>query len=103
MAKTKMDKKVNAVARKLNKQLAADVFGTRFQIKQIQKARSYSGWEYYLYELVDVDQPERNKIIPWQSGFSIINFSPLHMEMNNFIIQSDFWKKYRNTSKNIDF
>ena len=71
MGKTKMDKKVNRVARQLNRQLTEDVYGSRFQIRQIQKTKGLDNWPYYLYELVDNEQPERNKIIPWTSGFSI--------------------------------
>ena len=103
MGKTRMDKKVNRVARKLNKQLAEDVYGSRFQIRQIQKIRGLDNWSYYLYELVDNEQPERNRIIPWASGFSITTFSPLHIEMNDFIVKSDFWRKYYKKEETIDF
>lgn len=103
MGKTKMDKKVNRVARQLNRQLTEDVYGSRFQIRQIQKTKGLDNWPYYLYELVDNEQPERNKIIPWTSGFSITTFRPLHMEMNDFIVKSDFWKKYHEQKETIDF
>ena len=104
MAKTKLDRKVNKVARDLNKSLAADVFGSRFQVRQKQKTRSvFDGWQYYLYELVDNEHPARNKTLRWFSGYCITTFSALHIEMNNFIITSDFWQKYRNEKKNIDF
>ena len=93
--KTKMDKKVNKVARKLNKQLKEDVFGDRFWVRQYQKIKA-DGIEYYLYELCDRLQPERNQIVPWETGFSLTKFHHLHLAMNDFIINSDWWKNYKN-------
>ena len=91
--KTKVDKKVNKIARKLNKQLAADIFGNRFWVKQISKAR-IEGISYYLYELRDRLEPERNVILKWENEFELTTFNHLAFEMNNFIIESDFWKNY---------
>ena len=44
--------------------------------------------------LIDHEQPERNEIVPWESAFAICNFSHIHIAMNKFIVESDFWKKY---------
>lgn len=96
MSKTLMDKKVNKVAKKLNKTLKEDVFGTRFEIRQYKKMKTPDGLEYYLYQCIDNEQPERNKITcGWHTGFSITEFGILHLEMNDFIVTSDFWAKYR--------
>lgn len=95
MSKTLMDKKVNRIVKKLNKTLKEDVFGTRFELKQYRKSR-FNGIEYYLYEFIDNECPERSGIFDdWLAGIGIIYFHSLHTAMNDFIIQSDFWKKYR--------
>ena len=93
MSKTKEDRLVNHNIKKLNKQLSEDVFGDRFYARQIQKGRG-DGIMYYMYELCDREQPERNKIIPWETAFSIYQLNKVWVEMNNFIVTSDFWTKY---------
>jgi len=40
MSKTLIDKKVNRVIKKLNKQIKQDVFGNRFEARQLQKSRN---------------------------------------------------------------
>lgn len=100
MSKTSMDKKVNNFIKNFNKSLRKDVFGNRFELRQRRKARTSWGMEFYLYELIDNEQPERNKVAQyWESGFSILNMGPLFMAMNNFIVSSDFWEKYREAHK----
>lgn len=95
MGKTVADKQVNRVARKLNKSLKKDVFGNRFEIHQVQKAKGKeTGFEYYLYELVDNIEPERNRIIGWRTWFEITQTAALHREMNDFIVSSNFWQLY---------
>lgn len=93
--KSKADKKVNRVAKQLNKSLKRDVFGDRFWVRQIKKIKT-NDVNYYLYELCDRLQPERNRIIPWETDFALTTFCHLAIEMNNFIIESDFWKRYNN-------
>lgn len=96
MSKTLMDKKVNSNIKRLNRQLRQDVFGTRFEARQVKKIKGEDGVQYYLYELRDNEQPERNCIYSgWLSGFSIIEMNKVWWEMNNFIIKSDFWEKYK--------
>jgi hypothetical protein len=91
--KTNIDKKVNKTVKKINNQLKADVFGNRFWIRQYRKSR-VDGISYYLYELCDRKQPFRNKIIPgWLDEFEILTFNKLDIEINKFIVSSDFWKK----------
>ena len=93
--KTLMDKKVNRTAKRLNKQVREDVFGKRFEVRQYQKT-CRSEIQYYLYQFIDNKQPERNKVIErWFSGFEIITFHALDIEMNDFIVNSDFWTEYR--------
>lgn len=90
----KICRKVNRRARQLNKQLAQDVFGNRFWVRQVQKQYK-NDIHYFQYELVDNLQPERNRLISrWFSEFSLITFNDLWIEMNDFIITSDFWKTY---------
>lgn len=91
--KTLEAKKVNRYVRKLNRQLRNDVFGDRFEARQIKKGFG-DGIEYFMYMLIDHEQPERNEIVPWETAFAICNFSRIHIAMNKFIVDSDFWKKY---------
>lgn len=99
MSKTLMDKKVNKEARRLNRTLEQDVFKDRFSVRQFQKSKA-DGIEYYLYQLIDKECPERNKVIPkWFSCFEITKFNSLWIEMNDFIITSDFWDKHRKVAK----
>ena len=48
--KTKEAKQVNRCVKKLNKQLRDDVFGDRFEARQVQKGFG-DGIEYFLYML----------------------------------------------------
>lgn len=90
-----MDKKVNKTAKNLNRLIQRDVFGKRFEIRQYKKT-SRNEIQYYMYQLIDNEQPERNEIIgKWMTGFEIVGFHTLSIEMNNFIVNSDFWSKYR--------
>lgn len=91
--KTLEAKKVNRYVRKLNRQLRNDVFGDRFEARQNKKGFG-DGIEYFMYMLIDHEQPERNEIVPWETAFAICNFSHIHIAMNKFIVDSDFWKKY---------
>ena len=89
----KICRKVNRRARQLNKQLAQDVFGKRFWVRQVQKQYK-NDIHYFQYELIDNLQPERNRLLHWLTEFSLITFNDLWIEMNDFIITSDFWKTY---------
>ena len=96
MAKSLSDRKVNRAVKKLNKSIREDVFGNRFWIRQARKTRGNDGVMYYLYELIDRECPERNTLCKgWKSEFSILWFSELWIEMNDFIVNSDFWEKHR--------
>lgn len=101
MKKSLEDKKVNRMARRLNKQLREDVFGRRFEVRQYRKSKTSEGIHYYIYQFIDNEQPERNKITHWYSSFDLLIMSPLFLEMNDFIIESDFWSKYRTEKKRI--
>lgn len=89
----KICRKVNRRIRQLNKQLAEDVFGNRFWVRQVQKQYK-NDIHYFQYELRDRLQPERNKLLYWLSEFSLVTFNDLWLEMNDFIITSDFWETY---------
>lgn len=94
MSKTKTDRKVNRCIKQLNKQLRDDVFGDRFFARQYRKAY-VDGLSYYQYELIDRECPERNRVIRhWLWSGEIIHSYKVHIEMNDFIVTSDFWKKY---------
>lgn len=91
----KICKRVNRRARQLNKQLKQDVFGNRFWVKEIQKQYN-DRIHYFLYELRDRKCPERNRIVKdgWLTEFSLLNFNNLWIDMNDFIVTSDFWATY---------
>lgn len=91
--KTLDDRKVNRNVRKLNKALQKDVFGDRFYARQIQKSKG-DGIMYYMYELCDREQPDRNEIVPWETAFGIYKLNKIWTAMNDFIVTSDFWEKY---------
>lgn len=97
MAKTKQDKKMNKITRGLNKQLREDVFKDRFYVRQVAKQRGCDGLQYYLYEMVDTLEPYRNSIVDvgWIWGGSHFAAASLYESINNFIVRSDFWAKYR--------
>lgn len=99
MSKTLYDKKVNRNIKKLNKQLREDVFKTRFEVRQIQKA-TYDGIQYYLYSLIDNEQPERNTICKWYNYWEICRSNKVWLEMNDFIVFSNFWELYWQDKKN---
>lgn len=99
--KSKDDRKVNRIAKRLNKVLAADVFGDRFTVHQLRKTKeSYHDIAHYLYELRDKQDPSRNKLVGWVNSYSASR--ELFLEMNDFIIKSNFWELYwkdRNNQK----
>lgn len=93
--KTLYEKKVNQNVRRLNRQLRNDVFGDRFEARQVCKSRK-DGITYFMYELRDNEQPERNEIIRgWLNYWEICRSNTVWVAMNNFIITSDFWSKYK--------
>ena len=98
MSKTKVDKKVNRLVKRINKQLKDDVFGDRFWIRQIQKSRTEDGTQYYLYEMRDRLEPNRNSLVSqgWIRGEDF--FLPAHFyeAINDFIVRSSFWSIYHN-------
>lgn len=99
MKKSKEAKAINQVVRRINKQIAADVFGNRFYIRQVMKARGADTCEYFLYELIDREDSSRNRLFKrWICSYTDkrLMSSEVAIEMNNFIIESDFWTKYRN-------
>lgn len=89
MKKSNDDKKMNRIAKGLNRQLERDVFKDRFTVHQLKKVRG----AYYLYELRDKEQPERNQLIGWVDVYSGRRI--LFLQMNDFIIKSNFWELYR--------
>lgn len=92
MGKTLDDKKVAKEIKRLNKQLFEDIFNTRFSCRQHKRSKGEDGIWYYMYELIDKEQPDRNKIVGWYNIYSIHN---IWLDVNKFIVESDFWEKYR--------
>lgn len=96
--KTKDERKVNREIRKFNRTLNADVFKDRFWVRQYQKAR-VENISYFLFELIDKEQPERNTIVP--TWCTIYDYQrKIYEAMNDFIIKSNFWSKYRENTRN---
>ena len=95
--KTKTDKKVNRITKSINKQLEKDVFKDRFWIRQYKKTKDNCNMQYYLFELCDRKDFTRNQICRkgWFWGDSEFLMKDLLLEMNNFIISSDFWATYQ--------
>ena len=92
--KTKAEKMVNRRVRQFNRELQRDVFGGRFEVRQFQKAR-VDGLSWFLYELIDHEQPERNTIVNgWVNEFDFMR--RIWTEMNDFIVYSNFWSIYYN-------
>ena len=86
--KTRAEKMVNRKVRQFNRELQRDVFGSRFEVRQLQKAR-VDGMSWFLYELTDHKQPERNTIIHgWLNEFDFMR--RIWTEMNDFIVYSNF-------------
>lgn len=103
--KRKIQRKVRACVRHINKQLQKDVFGDRFWIEivgnQIRPWSDNSGWDaYFGIAFHDRENPERD-FFYWYSPHNII-YSGLFAggrymdsDLNDFIVKSDFWEKYR--------
>ncbi len=82
--KTAKDREVNAMARKINREVATSSFGDRYSVRQAQKANG----AYYLYEMCDKVNPENNRIVRrWLSYYNIVKFNDLVMELNDFIVE----------------
>lgn len=96
--KTKTDRKVNKIAKRVNRMLKKDVFGDRFWVRQVKKLKGKSGLQYYLYELRDRLEPERNHLFTcgWLWGDSFFLSADFFEQANDFIVRSDFWAKYWN-------
>ena len=101
MSKTKVDKKVNRLVKRINKQLKKDVFKDRFWIRQIQKSKTEDGTQYYLYEMRDRLEPNRNSLVPygWMRGDDLFLASHFYEAINDFIVRSSFWSIYFNDSE----
>lgn len=94
MKKSKQAKQVNSIIKKFNRSLQRDVFGNRFYVRQIQKAR-VDGVDYFRFEMIDNEEPIRNTDIDgwctvYDAGRKVFE------AVNNFIIYSNFWAKWFN-------
>ena len=103
--KRKIQRKVRACVRHINKKMRADIFGDRFWIEisgqEIRPWSDNSGWHaWFKIAFHDNEQPDRD-FEKWYWGRSVL-YSGLfaggdHMDtdLNDFIVKSDFWEKYR--------
>lgn len=93
--KSKSDKKVNRLVKSLNRQIHTDVFGDRFSVLQVSKTGYYDCHDYhiYLYRFIDKKQPERNFEKLFSEGEILIQ-KALYIDMNEFIVSSDFWNTF---------
>lgn len=63
MGKSKEDKRVNKIVQQINKELREDVFKDRFWVRQVAKQKTDYGFTYYLYEMIDNQEPNRNAYV----------------------------------------
>ena len=108
-AKDKIRRRVRATVRHINRNLRKDVFGDRFWIEIVEQHikpwPDNSGWEaYFRIAFHDRENPERDYDYWFEPHFIIYSglFSGgRHMDddLNNFIVNSDFWEKYRASQK----
>ena len=104
-SKRNLKRKVRRVIRTLNKSMREDVFGDRFSLRIAQTNivpwEDNSGWNaHFLIEFRDAAQPERNYFYWFEPHFIIYSgmFAGgrhVDSDLNNFIVESDFWEKYR--------
>lgn len=96
--KNKVDRRINKIVKNVNRKLKTDVFKDRFWIRQVKKAKGEDGLQYYLYEMRDRLEPNRNSIIEkgWLWGESFFLYADFYEAINDFIVRSDFWAKYQN-------
>lgn len=100
MKKSKQAKQVNSIIKKLNRSLQRDVFGNRFYVRQIQKAR-VGGIDYFRFEMIDNEEPIRNTDIDgWCSVYDVSR--KVFWAVNDFIIYSNFWAKWFNDPDRYD-
>lgn len=103
-AKKKMSRRTRNAVRNLNRYMRKDVFGDRFTVVLVEKdIRPYydnSGWNgAFCVEFRDAEVPERNHR-EWYSYHGIVDNGMfcggkfLDKDLNDFIVQSDFWTKY---------
>lgn len=95
MKRTKADKKVNRIVRQINKQLRDDVFGDRFSVVQLKRTAPYDdcrSYFYYIYQLRDAAQPDRNCEAHYsQDEITMTNGLCILKNLNDFIVESNFW------------
>ena len=105
-AKRKLIRKINRKVRNTNQQLLKDVFGDRFHFtiteRYIYSYDDNSGYYARIKVLFgDRESPERN-IYHWYDEYELCDRNifcggeSFDKDVNNFIVTSDFWKKYRN-------
>lgn len=103
-SKKKMGRRARNVVRDCNKSMRKDVFGDRFTVvlvdKEIRPFYDNSGWYgAFCVEFRDAEAPERNHR-EWYSYYEMVNNGmfgggkSLDKDLNDFIVQSDFWTKY---------
>ena len=93
----KTQKEVNKIIRGLNKELKEDCFAGRFEYRQIgRKYFNDDDWYSSIYkiEFRDNEDPSRNKV-GYYNKYDILYGWDFFNMMNDLIIESDFWDKWR--------
>lgn len=108
-SKRNLKRKIRRVIRKINANMRKDVFGDRFSLRiagsNIVPYDDNSGWDArFLIEFRDADYPERNYQYWFEPHFIIYSgfFAGgrhVDTDLNDFIIKSDFWEKYKAAKK----
>ena len=102
MKTSRCSKKFKNYVKNMNRQIERDVFRGRFKI-QIEKETGLEderSVKYYLIQFIDKEEPSRNKYYGWVLGIDYPGC--LFMDFNNFIVNSDFWKKYKDGYYDVD-
>lgn len=96
-----IQRKVNRQIHGLNRNLKEDCFAGRFSVKMIKRKDEFLlRWPYpkFFIEIMDNEQPERNivELFHWSDSWGLREFETLIDILNNFIVSSDFWDRWRN-------
>ena len=105
-SKRKLKRKIRHIVRILNKRMREDVFKDRFWIEIVQSdIRPWddnSGWDAdFRIAFHDNENPARDFTRWYEPHFIIYSGmfaggNHVDSDLNDFIVHSDFWSKYRN-------
>ena len=109
-SKRNLKRKVYRTIRHINKNLREDVFGDRFWLEvtnaNIVPYDDNSGWDADFYVVFHDNENHSRDYGYWFNPHNIIYSGMfcggryVDSDLNDFIINSDFWEKYRAAEKN---